>query len=98
MDARFDIKRLRKEAAARAIKNGIEAIAAKHEATIIAAIREDNRRTGDQIDNAMRRPKNPVERAITRQLTYDRLTIADHCEHNPVLAKLYRAMQMRAYK
>lgn len=92
----MDIKRLRAEAAARAIANEIDRVANEHAQLITTAIRENNRRTGASIDSAMRVSSIKTERVVTRQTTADRRSLFDHAETNPALARALRRLQGRA--
>lgn len=92
----MDIKRLRAEAAARAIANEVERLALEHSNMITTAIRENNRRTGASIDSAMRVSRIKTEHAVTRQTLADRRSLFDHAETNPVLARVLRRLQRGA--
>lgn len=87
------LKRLRREAAERAITNNIQSLVDEQARIIKTTIRERNRLAGASIDSSMTRAKISTERAVTAQTTYDRRSLFDHAETNPVLARVLRRIQ-----
>ena len=52
-----------------------------------------NEKLGRSIDSACKLPAQHFERVVTKELERSRLTLHDHAQHNPVLAKILRQLQ-----
>jgi hypothetical protein len=52
-----------------------------------------NEKLGRTIDSAYKLPAQHFERVVTKELERSRLTLHDHAQHNPVLARVLRQLQ-----